>query len=124
MSQRQERVARLIQAELASLISREIKDPRVADAGLVTITQLRVTADLGLARVAVALHGGDPQKGKALVEGLTRAAPFLRAELRRRLDAKKTPELRFELDHGVDDASKVDEILKSLAAAPKPPGDA
>lgn len=120
MSQRQERVARLIQAELAGLISREIKDPRVADAGLVTITQVRITADLGLARVSIALHGGDVQKSKALVEGLTRAAPFLRSELRRRLDAKKTPELRFELDHGVDDASRVDQILKDLATAPKP----
>lgn len=114
MSQRQERYAKLVQAELSTLIAREIKDPRVADAGLVTITRVTVTADLGLARVAVVLHGGAADKGKALIEGLTRAAPFLRAELRRRMDSKKTPELRFELDHSVDDASQVEEILKSL----------
>ncbi len=117
MSQRQERYAKLVQAELATLISREIKDPRVADAGLVTITHVRITADLGMARVAVVLHGGDEEKGKALIIGLNRAAPFLRAELRRRMDSKKTPELRFELDHSVDDANQVEEILKSLKPA-------
>ncbi len=120
MSQRQERFARLVQAELATLIAREIKDPRVADAGLVTITRVEVTADLGLARVAVALHGGDAGKEQALVAGLTRAAPFLRAELRRRVDAKKVPELRFELDRGGDAADRVDAILKTLSP-PKPP---
>ena len=116
MSQRQERVSRLIQAELASLM-REIKDPRVADAGgLLTITRVGVTADLGLARVGVVLHGAEPEKAKLLIEGLTRAAPFLRNELRKRLDAKKTPELRFEIDEGVEQSGKVDEILKDLAA--------
>ncbi len=121
MSQRQERVSRLIQAELSTLISREIKDPRVADAGLVTITRVDVTADLGLARVGVVLHAlsgeADAEKQKGLIAGLTRAAPFLRAELRRRLDAKKTPELRFEIDKGVEVSDKVGEILKDLAAA-------
>jgi ribosome-binding factor A len=113
MSQRQERFARLIQEELAGLM-REVKDPRVADAGLITITHVRVTADLGLARVAVALHGGTPERERALAAGLERAAPFLRAELRRRLDSKKTPELRFEIDHGADAAARVGAILNQL----------
>ena len=117
MSQRQERYAKLVQAELATLISREIKDPRVADAGLVTITSVTVTNDLSVAKIAVVLHGGDPQKQKDLIIGLNRAAPFLRAELRRRTDSKKTPELRFELDHSVDDADQVEAILKSLKPA-------
>lgn len=99
---------------------REIKDPRVADAGgLLTITRVSVTADLGMARIGVVLHGEGPEKQKLLIEGLTRAAPFLRSELRRRLDAKKTPELRFELDKGVDVSDKVDTILKDLAAEQK-----
>jgi ribosome-binding factor A len=123
MSQRQERYARLIQEELAGLISREVKDPRVADAGLVTITRVSVTADLGLARVAVVLHGGDPAKQTALVAGLERAAPFLRAELRRRLDSKKTPELRFEIDAGAEASDRVGAILKSLHDEPKPSGE-
>jgi ribosome-binding factor A len=113
VTQRQERFARLVQQELAALM-REVKDPRVADAGLITITQLRVTADLGLARVAVTLHGGSPDQEKALLQGLERAAPFLRAELRRRLDTKKTPELRFEIDHGADAAARVGAILDEL----------
>jgi ribosome-binding factor A len=115
VSQRSERFARLLQAELATLL-REVKDPRVANAGLVTITQVRVTADLGLARIAVVLHAGTPERKKALLAGLERAAPFLRAELRSRVDSKKTPELRFVLDQGVDAAGQVEDILKSLRA--------
>jgi ribosome-binding factor A len=123
MSQRQERVARLIQSELAMLM-REIKDPRVADAGgLLTITRVTVTADLGLARIGVVLHGEGPEKQKALIAGLTRAAPFLRNELRKRIEAKKTPELRFEIDEGVEASGKVDEILKDLAAEKASRGD-
>jgi len=119
MSQRQERVSRLIQAELATLM-REIKDPRVADAGgLLTITRVHVTNDLGLARVGVVLHGEGPEKQKLLLEGLTRAAPFLRNELRKRIAAKKTPELRFELDKGADVTDHVGSILKDLAAERK-----
>jgi ribosome-binding factor A len=113
MSQRQERFSRLVQAEVASLL-REVKDPRVADAGLVTITSVRVTADLGLARIGVTLHGGDPAKEKALVEGLARSAGFLRAQLRGRLDSKKTPELRFEIDTAAEASAKVNEILEDL----------
>jgi ribosome-binding factor A len=119
LSQRQERYAQLIQEELAVLISREVKDPRVSNAGLVTITQVRITADLGLARVAVVLHGGDKVKEKELVAGLERAAPFLRAELRRRLDSKKTPELRFEIDAGAEASNRIGELLKSIHEEPK-----
>lgn len=122
MSQRQERYGRLIQEELAGMIAHEVKDPRVSQAGLVTITSVRVTADLGLARIGVVLHGNNPAKQAALVAGLTRAAPFLRAELRRRLDSKKTPELRFEIDPGAEAAERVDAILKSLRDEPPKSG--
>ena len=115
MSQRQERFGKLIQAELATMIYRDIKDPRVTEAGgLVTITQVHVTADLGMARVQVTLHDGTPEASEALIAGLNRAAPFLRVSLRKRLDAKKTPELRFELDVGTDAADRVNEILADL----------
>jgi ribosome-binding factor A len=114
MSQRQERFARLVQQELSSLISLEVKDPRVADAGLITITQVEVTGDLGLAKVHVTLHDATPEKGAELIEGLTRAAPFLKATLRSRIDSKKTPELRFYLDHGTDDSVRVQQILAEL----------
>jgi len=118
VTQRQERFARLVHEELALLLS-EVKDPRVADAGLVTITSVRVTADLGLARIGVALHGGDAAAEKALLAGLERSAGFLRSQLRDRLGSKKTPELRFDIDKGVDAADKVEQILRELK---QPPG--
>jgi ribosome-binding factor A len=119
MNQRQERFARLVQEELALLLS-EVKDPRVADAGLITITNVRVTADLGMARIGVSLHGGDPAKEKALLAGLERSAGFLRAQLRNRIDSKKTPELRFDIDRSADHADQVGRILSELDRTPKP----
>jgi ribosome-binding factor A len=119
MNQRQERFARLVQEELALLLS-EVKDPRVADAGLITITTVRVTPDLGMARVGVVLHGGDPAKEKALLAGLERSAGFLRAQLRNRLESKKTPELRFDIDKGLAASDKVEQILREISGKPTP----
>jgi ribosome-binding factor A len=115
MSERALRFGRLVQEELSDLLHRGIKDPRVTDAGLVTITHVRVSDDLGVARVTVALHGSDAGKEKALLAGLARASAFLRAELGRRLKARKVPELRFVLDETGDQADRVTALLREIS---------
>jgi ribosome-binding factor A len=122
MSDRALRFARLIQEELNQLVQREVKDPRVSEAGLLTITHVRVSDDLGVARVLVTLHGGDEQKERALLQGLGSAAAFLRAELGRRLKTKKLPELRFHLDDTDDKADRVSQLLKEISEEPKGEG--
>jgi len=113
--QRAERFAKLIQEELGTLLVHgSIKDPRVADAGLVTITHVHVSDDLGVARVLVAVHGADEARRSALVSGLTSARPYLQRELGRALQAKKVPELRFQLDDTDERAARVEEILREL----------
>jgi ribosome-binding factor A len=124
MSQRAERFARSVMEELARLLP-SVKDPRVVDAGLLTVTHVRVSDDLGVARVLVALHPYGELDGKQLatkradlVKGLGNAAPWLRRELGRALRAKKVPELRFVYDETEERAGKVDAILREIAPAP------
>lgn len=126
MSQRAERFARSVMEELARLLP-SVKDPRVVDAGLITVTHVRVSDDLGVARVLVALHpyGELDQKQTAtkraeLVKGLGHAAPWLRRELGRALRAKKVPELRFVYDETEERAERVDALLREIAPAAPP----
>jgi ribosome-binding factor A len=121
VKQRTERLGREIQAVLGEVLARgEIKDPRVRDAGLITITHVRVTGDLREARVAFTVYG---MPGPALVRvrrGLQSAGPFFQRAVGNRLRTRNTPTLTFEVDHVLDEALRVDSILREVAAAAKP----
>lgn len=114
---RPERVAHLVQSELARLLIREAKDPRLH---LVTVTAVKMTPDLRVARVYVrTLEQGADQAD--LVRALQRAAPFLRGEIGRALGLRLTPELRFEYDALPDTARRLDELLR--AGRPRDDGE-
>ncbi len=120
MSQRAERFARIVREELSILIGGEIKDPRVAEAGLVSVTEVEVSADLGMARVYVWLPDGSPAQQQRLLEGLESARPFLRRELGLRLQSKKVPDLSFRLDDGEERAARVELLLEEISRESKP----
>ena len=109
-SHRPERVADLIRHELALLLEREVKDPRV---GFVTITGIRVSPDMGTAHVGVTVLG-DQAKQEESLQGLAAAAGFLRSELARRLQLRRTPALRFELDEMVESERRIEELLRKI----------
>jgi len=111
VSERISRLALQIRRELSELVAREVKDPRVQEASLVTVTHVRLADDLGVADVLVSVVGGD---GAAVVKALGRAAGFLRGELGRRLRTKKIPTLRFHIDQTEDQAEKIDALLKEI----------
>ena len=87
-----------------------MRDPRI---GFVTVTGVEVSADLGHARVRVSVMGTEEEQGRSL-EGLESAARFLRAQLSRELHLRTSPELRFELDRGLQHALRIDQVLKRL----------
>ena len=99
MSQRLERVQKLARQVLGELL-RELKDPRI---GFVTITAVRVSADLRHARVLVSVLGDDEQKKESLA-GLDSARPHLRQELGRQMRLKYLPDLHFYLDEQAEEA--------------------
>jgi|SRR5262245_32140922 len=105
---RRERVAHRIQAELANLLLREARDPRLRS---VTLTGVRITADLRVARVYFRTLTPDATPHEA--DGaLRRATPFLRRQLGHALGMRVTPELRFEYDTTPDTARRVDALLE------------
>ena len=109
---RVERVGVIIQRELSELIQRGLKDPRVS---FCTVTQVEVSSDLKYADVKVSVIGDQKQKRGAMA-GLKSAAGFLRREVGQRIGLRYAPELRFQLDHSVDDLMKIDQLLKQVHA--------
>lgn len=96
MSQRTQRLADQIQRELAGLIRLELKDPRL---GMVTISGVKVSPDMGYADVYVTVLGQSlDEKPDESLAVLNSAAGFLRGELGRSIRTRVTPRLRFHFD--------------------------
>ena len=112
MSQRQQRVAELLRAELSELLLFRLKDPRIQ---LATIAGIEVSGDLRHARVRISVLGEEEQRQGA-IEALRHAAGFIRSQLGKRLRLRATPELTFVLDRGAEHSQKMTEILESLHA--------
>jgi ribosome-binding factor A len=110
LGRRADRLGHQIRVELAELISREVKDPRI---GFATITRVELTADLHHARVYVSVLG-NPEEQKNNIEGLSSAAGFLRHEIGHRLALRRVPELEFILDHGAEAGEKIEMLLQQL----------
>ena len=107
---RRERVEHLLRAELARLLLREAKDPRLA---AVSVSEVRMTADLRQARVFYRLLG-DTGDRAAVERALARAAPFLRTAAGRARGLRVTPALRFEYDSTPDTAARVEALLRTV----------
>lgn len=113
---RPERVADQIRADLSDLIAREVKDPGI---GFITLTHVRVTADLQLARVSYTVLG-DAKAREQTARALGRAAPFLRRHLGSRLRLRRVPELAFVYDESIERQDRIERILRDIHAAERP----
>jgi ribosome-binding factor A len=116
------RTARLneqLKRELSELLSRKVRDPRVEG---VLLTDVRVTADLWLARVFFRLSS-EIDAPEEVQEGLEAATPFLRRELGKLLRIRRVPELRFLYDETLESASRIEQILRDLRDTPPGPGE-
>jgi ribosome-binding factor A len=105
---RAQKLGDLIQRELADLIRLELRDPRV---GMLTITSVDVSPDLSHAKVFFTIL--ESRKLAETLEGLKRAAGFLRSQLARRLELYTTPELRFEYDESVERGDRLSRLIDS-----------
>lgn len=113
MKIRPERVAQQMRREVASILERDLRDPRLQDRW-VSVTDVEVTPDLSVARIYVSVLEGGPTREQAL-EALKSAAGFVRHALAPRLGLREMPEIRFLLDTSIERGARVEEILKKLA---------
>jgi len=105
---RAERISDQMKEEIADILMRKIKDPRI---GFVTVTDVEVADDLRNAKVFVSIYGGDRDK---TLKGLESASAFIRSELGKRMRMRYTPEILFRFDKTVEQGAHIMELLRTL----------
>ena len=105
------KVADQIQRDLAELITRELKDPRV---GMVTLQAVEVTPDYAHAKVFFSLLTGNPEQTQ---EGLNQAAGFLRSGLFKRLHIHTVPTLHFVYDRTSEKAADMNALIAKAVSS-------
>ena len=103
------RINEEIQREMSSLI-RTVKDPRVAEAGMVSVTAVETTPDLKYAKIYISVL--DKSASAQALKGLKSAAGYLRRELGQRLNLRNTPELTFVRDDSIDKGAHILDLLR------------
>ncbi|MEI7733305.1 MAG: 30S ribosome-binding factor RbfA [Verrucomicrobiota bacterium] len=118
MSLRLERVRELLKREVGEIIRRELP---VAEAGLISVNEAHVAADLQHATIYVSILGGADQlkRGTALLQ---ERRWLIQSQLGRSLTMKYTPQLRFVVDDSIARGNRVLQILDELDK-PQPPNE-
>ena len=105
-----------VQRELSRIISREIKDPRIAP--MTSVVAVEVAPDLKSCKAYISVLGDEQAQQDALA-GLKSAVGYIRRELARTINLRNTPEIRFVLDqsieYGVNMSKLIDDVTSSLS---------
>ena len=107
---KQKRLEGIIRKNISDIIQFSLKDPNV---GFVTITDVSVTNDHSYAKVYCSFLGKD-ERAAAGLKALNRARGYIRTELSKRLDIRRTPELSFVLDKTMEQDKHIDEIIARI----------
>lgn len=107
---RGDRVGGQIQKTLSDVLTRKIKDPRLA---MATITGVKMSSDLRLARIYFAISGSETARDE-VISGFKAARGFFKRILARQLGLRYMPDLTFFYDDSFDYGSHIDKVLKSI----------
>ena len=88
-----------VQRELSSIISRELKDPRIHP--MTTVVSVEVTPDLKYCKAYISVLGNE-EAAKDTIQGLKSAVGFVRTQLAKRINLRNTPEITFILDQSIE----------------------
>ncbi|WP_339142048.1 30S ribosome-binding factor RbfA [Pseudoalteromonas galatheae] len=109
---RTDRVAQQIQKEIAVILQREIKDPRL---GMVTVSAVEVSRDLSYAKVFITvLNTNDEDKTKQSAAILNEATGYIRSLLGKRIRARIMPELKFVIDNSLMEGMRISNLVDSV----------
>ena len=107
---RADRVSGLIQEVLSDLLKKSIHDPRLQ---MATITKVKMSPDLKLARIYFAIYG-DSKKSEDAASGFESARGFIKRNLARKLGLRYMPDLKFFYDESFDYGLQIDQLLKKI----------
>ncbi|ATZ93144.1 MULTISPECIES: 30S ribosome-binding factor RbfA [Dickeya] len=109
---RTQRVAQEMQKEIAIIIQREVKDPRV---GMATVSGVEVSRDLAYAKVFVTfLNDNEPEQVKAGVKALQDASGFIRMLLGKAMRLRVVPELTFSYDNSLVEGMRMSNLVTNV----------
>ena len=100
-----------VQRELSSIISRELKDPRIHP--MTTVVSVEVTPDLKYCKAYISVLGNE-EAAKDTIQGLKSAVGFVRTQLAKRINLRNTPEITFILDQSIEYGVHIDEVTENL----------
>jgi ribosome-binding factor A len=113
MFKRIDRISEEMKREISSLISSELKDPRLS--GLISVISVDAAQDLKTAKVYVSVLGSESDRTSVMI-ALRSASGFIRREIGRRMKIRLTPELTFipdtSIEHGVYISKLIDDTIK------------
>ncbi len=115
---RTDRIGDVMQRELSVIIRQELKDPRVS---MITIAEVRVSKDLAHAKVFVSVMM--EEKAEETLEGLNKAAGFLRAQLAKRMSLRVIPQLLFVYDDTTIKANRISRLIDNAVSSDKKEND-
>lgn len=110
MAKRPERVASLLKQELADILMREYADQTV---GLTTVTEVRMSPDLRIARVYISVYGDDEAKARTM-EMLDAEKGHIRSLIGSRVRLRFTPDLQFVRDDTLDRVERINTLIKQI----------
>lgn len=109
MSIKIERISDALIEEISYIVSNKVKNK---DINFVTITDVKVSNDLGFAKVYFTVL--DDSKIDITLKALKEASGFIRHELRDRIDIRQIPELTFIYDESINEAKKIEDIIEKI----------
>lgn len=110
MAFKRERMEKILEREISSIIFQEIKDERIK---FVTITKVNLTNDLSIATVLYTVFGNENQVNSS-IDALNDAKGFIKTILSKKLEVRKIPDLKFKYDESFEHGNKIEEILRNL----------
>jgi ribosome-binding factor A len=115
-TRRPDRVAEAVRGEVAAFLATGVKDPRVV--GLVTVTAVEMTRDLGAAIIYVSIYGTTDEERARTMTGLQSVALGLRGRVGRALKLRVAPHINFKQDESIARAARIETLLSGLRPAP------
>ncbi|MBR2708239.1 MAG: 30S ribosome-binding factor RbfA [Bacilli bacterium] len=109
MSIKIERISDALIEQISYIVSNKVKNK---DINFVTITDVKVSSDLGFAKVYFTVL--DDSKKDSTLKALKEASGFIRHELRDRIEIRQIPELTFVYDESINEAKKIEDIIEKI----------
>ncbi|MDQ6576909.1 MAG: 30S ribosome-binding factor RbfA [Haemophilus parahaemolyticus] len=109
---RSDRVAQELKKEVAVILQREVKDPRI---GMVTVSDVEVSRDLAYAKIFVTfLFDNDQEAINQGMKGLEKASPYIRSLVGKSMRLRIVPELRFIYDESLVEGMRMSNLVSNV----------